>query len=435
MEPLYSLEQAIEKTVREEWGRILASLVKTLRDLQLAEDSLQDAIEVALLKWKETGLPHSPSAWLIKTAHRKAIDRVRRAQNFERKQTELTYLKELEHYCSDDEEVGTEFPDKRLELIFTCCHPALEEKTKIALTLRTLGGLTVEEIAYAFLDKPSAMAQRLVRAKRKIKLTAIPYEIPDVAKSPERLSSVLSVVYLIFNEGYSASSGDNLIKVDLFQEAIRLGRILRALLPDETEVAGLLALMLLHFSRSHARLSSEGEMIALEEQNRDLWDKAFISEGITLLKDTLVLGRVGPYQLQAAISALHAEASSWNATDWAQISALYELLYAMQPSPVVKVNHAVAVSYSQNAETGLVMLDELDLVNGLEIYQPFYIAKADLLYRSGSLEEARLMYLRAIELSTHEVEKNFLCSKLAKLDLEYDIEKLSSLNGIVQNDV
>lgn len=286
MEPLYTLEQVIEKTVREEWGRILASLMKTLGDLQLAEDSLQDAIEAALLNWSQKGLPRSPSAWLITTARRKAIDRVRRAQNFDLKQSQISYLTELEQLCSgeDDFEGADHFSDKRLELIFTCCHPALEEKTKIALTLRTLGGLSVEEIAHAFLDKPSAMAQRLVRAKKKIKLTAIPYEIPDVENLPERLSSVLSVVYLIFNEGYSPSSGPSLIKVDLFQEAIRLGRILKELLPGDAEVAGLLALMLLHFSRSRARLSGEGNLIALEEQNRRLWDKAFIREGIALLK-------------------------------------------------------------------------------------------------------------------------------------------------------
>lgn len=420
MEPLYTLEQVIEKTVREEWGRLLASLMKTLGDLQLAEDSLQDAIEVALMHWSEKGLPRSPSAWLITTARRKAIDRVRRAQNFDLKQSQISYLTELEQLCSveyEEEEAG-HFQDKRLELIFTCCHPALEEKTKIALTLRTLGGLSVEEIAHAFLDKPTAMAQRLVRAKKKIKLTAIPYKIPGFEDLPERLSSVLSVIYLIFNEGYSASSGSSLIKVDLFQEAIRLGRIVKELLPGDAEVAGLLALMLLHFSRSRARLSAEGELIALEDQNRDLWDKAYIREGVGLLKETLSLGRIGPYQLQAAISALHVEASSWEETDWAQIVALYDLLYAVQPSSVVRINQAVAVSYSQDARAGLAMLDGIELINGLETYQPFYIAKADLMRRVSEIETASKLLEHALTLTKVEVERVFINKKLSALKLE-----------------
>lgn len=420
MEPLYTLEQVIEKTVREEWGRLLASLMKTLGDLQLAEDSLQDAIEVALMHWSEKGLPRSPSAWLITTARRKAIDRVRRAQNFDLKQSQISYLTELEQLCSvehEEEEAG-HFQDKRLELIFTCCHPALEEKTKIALTLRTLGGLSVEEIAHAFLDKPTAMAQRLVRARKKIKLTAIPYKIPGFEDLPERLSSVLSVIYLIFNEGYSASSGSSLIKVDLFQEAIRLGRIVKELLPGDAEVAGLLALMLLHFSRSRARLSAEGELIALEDQNRDLWDKAYIREGVGLLKETLSLGRIGPYQLQAAISALHVEASSWEETDWAQIVALYDLLYAVQPSSVVRINQAVAVSYSQGARAGLAMLDGIELINGLETYQPFYIAKADLMRRVSEIETASKLLEHALTLTKVEVERVFINKKLSALKLE-----------------
>lgn len=420
MEPLYTLEQVIEKTVREEWGRLLASLMKTLGDLQLAEDSLQDAIEVALMHWSEKGLPRSPSAWLITTARRKAIDRVRRAQNFDLKQSQISYLTELEQLCSvehEEEEAG-HFQDKRLELIFTCCHPALEEKTKIALTLRTLGGLSVEEIAHAFLDKPTAMAQRLVRAKKKIKLTAIPYKIPGFEDLPERLSSVLSVIYLIFNEGYSASSGSSLIKVDLFQEAIRLGRIVKELLPGDAEVAGLLALMLLHFSRSRARLSAEGELIALEDQNRDLWDKAYIREGVDLLKETLSLGCIGPYQLQAAISALHVEVSSWEETDWAQIVALYDLLYAVQPSSVVRINQAVAVSYSQDARAGLAMLDGIELINGLETYQPFYIAKADLMRRVSEIETASELLEHALTLAKVEVERVFINKRLSALKLE-----------------
>lgn len=414
MQPPSDLEQTIEKTVREEWGRILASLVKTLGDFQLAEDCLQDAIVSAMGHWVRNGLPRSPAAWLITTARRKAIDRLRRDRTVADKQDEIFHLLELEHQASGqcDPEI---IPDKRLEMIFTCCHPALEEKTRVALTLRTLGGLTTEEIALAFLDQPNAMAQRLVRAKKKIALAGIPYDVPDETALPERLSSVLRVIYLIFNEGYSATSGDRPTRNDLSEEALRLARIVRELLPDETEVAGLLALILLHDSRRSARIDGQGEMIALEDQDRTLWDQAKIAEGAALLKTVLSRRPLGPYRLQAAISAVHAESRSWQMTDWNQIEALYALLHCLQPSPVVRVNQAMAASHARSPEAALAMLDEAAGDGQLDRYQPYFAAKADLLARAGRREEAKACFERAIDLSDNGSERAFLTGKASRL--------------------
>jgi RNA polymerase sigma-70 factor (ECF subfamily) len=414
MLPPYSLELAIDKTVREEWGRILASLVKTLGDFQLAEDSLQDALEAALNHWSKNGLPKSPSAWLIKTARRKAIDRLRRVQNFASKQPEISYLIDLDNQmqCEDEIEI---IADKRLEMIFTCCHPALAEKTRIAFTLRTLGGLNTDEIAKAFLDKPEAMAQRLVRAKKKIKLAGIPYEVPDTEALPERLSTVLSVIYLIFNEGYLATSGEGAIRIDLSNEAIRLARIIAGLLPNEPEVRGLLALMLLHDARRHARLGSDGEMVALEHQNRSKWNKSRIEEGTAILKRTMAKGKIGQYQIQAAISALHVESGSWRETDWPQIAALYQLLYSIQPSSVVRINHAMAVSYATDIETAIAMLDAVKTQSDVEAYQPYYLARADLMERSGQVAKATRLLEKAIKLSDNKVQALFLKTKLEKI--------------------
>lgn len=415
MQPPLKLKNTIEKTVREEWGRILASLTKSMGDLQLAEDCLQEAVISAMHHWQKNGLPKSPPAWLIQVARRKAIDRLRRDKNFASKQNEIAYLIELESQTDTKEAVSNmqnAFPDKRLEMIFTCCHPALEEKTRVALTLRTLGGLTTQEIADAFLDKPEAMAQRLVRAKKKISKAGIPYQIPNKENLPERLSSVLNVIYLIFNEGYSANSGDNLTRENLSDEAIRLARIIIHLAPEETEIIGLLALMLLHDSRRLTRTARSGEMISLEDQNRKRWDKAKISEGINLIKSALSKQRLGPYQLQAAISAVHAESISWQDTDWAQIVALYNLLYSMQPSPVIRINQAIAVSYSQSLNTALVMLNDANQAGKLDKYQPFYAAKADILSRMGNKFEANLSYKIAIELSYNKREKDFLIQKM-----------------------
>lgn len=409
--PLHT-EQAIASTIKEEWGRILASLVKSLGDLQLAEDALQDAVESALHHWTRDGLPNSPAAWLIQTARRKAIDRLRRDSHFKRLQPQLSYLTDLQN--NTDNFTDEEFiPDKRLELIFTCCHPALEHKTRVALTLRTLGGLTTDEIARCFLDKPQTMAQRLVRAKKKISLATIPYQIPEPELLPERLSAVLAVIYFIFNEGYAASGGKNVIRGDLCNEAIRLARVTNGLLPDQSEVAGLLALMLLHDSRRSARQDRAGDIISLEDQNRGIWDKNKINEGITLLKATLQKQQAGPYQLQAAISAIHAEARQWCDTDWPQIAALYKFLYSMQPSPVIKINYAVALSYSEKSDQAIAILDEIENHSEIISYQPYYAARADILFKLNKNTQALTCLEKAIKLTVNEAGKRFLMKKLA----------------------
>jgi len=413
--PLFEPEQAISRTVREEWGRILALLVKAFGDLQLAEDVLQDAVEAALIDWKSNGLPKSSAAWLVQTAKRKAIDRFRRDKRFAKLQPELACLLSLEK--QELEPVESEvIPDKRLELMFTCCHPALDRKSQIALTLRTLGGLTTDEIATAFLDKPKAMAQRLVRAKRKIALAAIPYEVPTGDALPERLSTVLGVVYLIFNEGYSASSGRFVTRDDLADEAIRLGRIACQLLPDQPEAIGLIALMLLHDSRRHARQDKQGDIVALEHQNRRLWDQARIDEGKSLLETALRMQKIGPYQLQAAISALHAEATHWSATDWPQICALYHLLNSIQPSPVVRINHALAVSRAESTAAALMMLAGLEESTDIVDYQPYYVAQADVHARAGNPKRSRHLLRKAIQLTDNDAERRFLQRKIDNSD-------------------
>ncbi len=419
MLPPLRLEHTITQTVREEWGRILASLVKTIGDLQLAEDVLQDAVEAALLDWPKSGLPASPAAWLIQTARRKAIDRFRRDRHFATLQPQIAYLIELDNNPPPYE--ADALPDKRLELIFTCCHPSLDQKTRIALTLRTLGGLTTEEIARSFLDKPSAMAQRLVRAKKKIALAGIPYEVPASDLLQERLSAVLAVIYFIFNEGYAATSGKFITRGDLALEAIRLARIIRQLLPQQAEVAGLLALMLLHDSRRFARQDKQGNLIALEHQNRALWDKHKIAEGCELLQSTLRRQQIGVYQLQAAISALHAEAHTWADTDWKQIAALYELLHSVQPSVVVKINQAIAISFSESVEAAMALLDSLKDDASVVGYQPYYAACADVHQRAGDNEAAMLSLQTAIALSENEAEKIFLTNKLNGLQSLYPV--------------
>jgi RNA polymerase sigma-70 factor (ECF subfamily) len=405
MLPPHSLRQAIDRCAREEWGRILAALTKSLGSMQLAEDCLQDAVEKAIEVWARDGLPHAPAAWLITTARRRAIDRLRRAARFNAKVPELSYLADLEN--TPDEVRDHVIPDKRLEMIFTCCHPALAEKTQVALTLRTLCGLNTEEIANAFLDRPDAMAQRLVRAKRKIAAAGIPYQIPSIDMLPDRTEAVLSVIYLIFNAGYTgASSG----KSSLCDEAIRLARTIRGLLPQDTEVAGLLALMLLHDARRIARHNATGQMIPLAQQNRNRWDRTKITEGDTILQDTLPKGRIGPYQLQAAISGLHAQARDWETTDWSQISALYDLLYRVQPSPVVRINQAMAVSYATSLDAALALLNSVVEDPQIVGYQPFFTAKADLLDRMGD-PNASTTYDQAIALTQHDAERAFLVSK------------------------
>lgn len=389
----------------------MASLVNSTGNFQLAEDSLQDAVEKALAQWAENGIPENPDAWLLKTAKHKAIDQLRRKSRFAELQPDISYMLDIAGQGSDMD-CDSSIPDKRLELIFTCCHPALDQKTRVALTLRALGGLTTDEIARAFLDKKSTMAQRLSRAKHKIVSAGIAYEVPPTEKLQERVNGVLAVIYFIFNEGYSASAGDTLIRSSLTDEAIRLGRVLLTLLPEHCEGAGLLSLMLLHDSRKPGRVDEHGGLVMLEHQQRNRWDKTKIREGTEILKRTLIKGQVGLYQLQAAISAIHAESASWADTDWAQISALYNLLYSVSPSPVVRVNQAVAVSYAQSAEAGLNLLDSLDNDSVIQQYQPYRIARADVLFRAGHTGEAQSQLRQAIEASENTLEKRFLEHRL-----------------------
>jgi RNA polymerase sigma-70 factor (ECF subfamily) len=401
------IRTAIADLVRGDGGRLLSSLVANLRDFQLAEDSLQEALESALVHWKRSGLPTRPSAWLMRTARRKALDRLRRAANFRSKSAQITLAEEI---IRADQDIGEEeaISDDRLRLIFTCCHPALDSLTSVALTLRSVAGLTTEEIAQAFLVSNDAMAQRLVRARHKIAQANIPFEVPRPEAMPERLDAVLTVIYLIFTEGHSANDGQ-LFRTDLCEEAIRLATILAGLLPDQPEIEGLTALMLLHAARAGTRLTDAGEMVSLEDQDRSRWDKERIAAGLELVQRALARRSVGQYQLQAAIAALHAESPSFSETDWAQIALLYAGLFAIRPNPVFELNRIVAVSYSQSAEVALAALDGLALP--LSGYQPYYAVRADLLVRLGDREAAGRAYQRAIELSSSAAERRFLKRK------------------------
>tara|TARA_R110002020_G_scaffold18931_33_gene65581 strand:- start:7818 stop:9122 length:1305 start_codon:yes stop_codon:yes gene_type:complete len=405
--------KAIEALARAETGRLLGALLRDVRDFQMAEDCLQEALESALVHWSRNGLPESPAGWVLQTARRKIIDRLRRARNFSRKAEEYGLLIELDQQAAGSD-AAPAIPDERLRLIFTCCHPALDAKTRVALTLRTLCGLTTREIARAFLDREEAMAQRLVRARHKITKAGIPFEIPEPRQWAERLNSVLSVIYLTFNEGYSATAGPGLLRHDLCLEAIRMGRLMLELVPGNAECEGLLALMLLNHSRATARLDGQGRMIALEHQDRSLWSREAIAEGCALLDAALARGATGVFQLQAAISALHARAPSHAATGWREIVLLYEGLHRLAPNAVYLLNRAVALSYASNAEDALAVLAPLE--DGFADYQPFHAAKADFLRRTGRLDAARQSYRRAIALSANESERQFLETRLAALD-------------------
>jgi RNA polymerase sigma-70 factor, ECF subfamily len=391
-----------ERVFREEYARVVATLIRDLRNIDLAEDALSDALEAALVTWPRAGVPDNPGAWLTVTARRKAIDRLRR----ERRHAEI--VSQLEEEAPVDE---TTIPDERLSLVFTCCHPALAPDAQVALTLKLVGGLTTAEIARAFLVSEETLAQRLVRAKSKIRAAGIPYRVPPDHLLPDRLTSALAVVYLIFNEGYSATGGDALTRPDLMAEAIRLGGILAALMPDEPEVLGLEALLLLQASRTQARTRADGALVLLEDQDRSLWDRDSISRGTALLDRALALQRPGPYQLQAAIAALHAKAPSPEETDWRQIVLLYGELGRLQPSPVVELNRAVALAMAHGPDAGLELLEGLPL----ERYHLFHSARADLLRRAGRPDEARAAYERAHELATNDAERAFLERRLAAL--------------------
>jgi RNA polymerase sigma-70 factor (ECF subfamily) len=402
----------IEELFRAEHGRILATLIRLLGDIDVAEEALQEAFTAALEQWPGAGPPMNPASWLVSTARHKAIDRLRRRARLAEKREEIARHLEL---SAEEEEAPV--PEDRLRLIFTCCHPALATEAQVALTLRTLGGLSTEEIAHAFLVPAPTMAQRLVRAKVKIRAARIPYQVPPDDALAERLEAVLVVVYLVFNEGYAASFGARLVRHELCEQAIRLGRMLVELLPAHAEPKGLLALMLLHDSRRKTRLDGSGDIVLLEEQDRARWDHAQIDEGAALAEAALRAGGrpPGPYALQAAIAAVHAQAPTAAATDWRQITALYGLLARVHPTPVVELNRAVAVAMSSGIERGLVLVDELDHRGELAEYHLLPAARAELLRRLGRHAEAAEAYRRALALVSNEAERRHLEKRLREV--------------------
>jgi RNA polymerase sigma-70 factor, ECF subfamily len=406
------VRETVDDVYRAESRRVFATLIRLLGDFDLAEEALHDAFRAALEQWPRDGVPSNPRAWLVSAGRFKAIDGIRR-------RARLTALDDVAEQVEaiPDEAVAPEdesLEDDRLRLIFTCCHPALPPDAQVALTLREVCGLTTEEIARAFLSSPSTLAQRIVRAKAKIRDARIPYQVPEQAELADRLDSVLRVIYLVFNEGYSASSGASLTRHDLSSEAVRLGRLLLELLP-EPEVAGLLALMLLHESRRAARTSAAGDLVLLDEQDRSLWDGDQIAEGLALVERALSSRRFGPYTLQAAISAVHAEAPNAAATDWAQIVGLYDLLAQAEPSPVIELNRAVAVAMRDGPSAGVALIDAILARGELVDYHLAHSARADLCRRLGNYAEARASYERALALARQAPERRFLERRLAEL--------------------
>ena len=416
VQPADAVSAAIARAFRDERSIVLATLIRQAGDFQLAEDAVQDAFEAAVTVWRRDGIPANPGAWITTAARRRAIDRLRRNRSVADRAERLAELTRLDtqHEEPSMAEEST-IVDDRLRLIFTCCHPALELPARVALTLRALGGLTTGEIARAFLVAEPTMGKRIVRAKRKIADAHIPYRVPADEELPDRLRGVLRVVYLIFNEGYAAAEGDRLVREELCEEAIRLGELLSRLMPDDAEVWGLLALMLLHDARRAARVDVSGRYVALDEQDRSLWDQGRIRAGLSTLERAVRLGRPGEYQLQAAITALQIQAPDAQATDWAQIAELYGALARLNPSPVVELNRAVAVSRASGPAAGLELLEPLLGEPALERYQPLHAAHADLLSRAGDTTGAARAYERAIALTANAVERAELERRLSAL--------------------